>query len=42
MSNGTSLRFGKLANSGSSLTSRMNEGAAVFADGIEQDFLGFD
>jgi len=42
VSNGTSLRFGKLANSGLSVTSRMNEGGVVFADDIEQDFLGFD
>lgn len=42
VSTGTTLRFGKLANNGLSVTSRMNEGGVVFADGIEQDFLGFD
>lgn len=42
ISTGTNLRFGKLARAGLSVTSRMNEGGVVFADGIEQDFLGFD
>jgi len=42
VSTGTSLRFGKLAGTGLSVTSRMNEGGVVFADGIEQDFLAFD
>jgi hypothetical protein len=42
ISTGTSLRFGKLIDTGLSVTSRMNEGGVVFADGIEQDFLSFD
>ena len=42
VSTGTSLRFGKLAGAALSVTSRMNEGGVVFADGIEQDFLSFD
>jgi hypothetical protein len=42
VSTGTSLRFGKLAGAPLAVTSRMNEGGVVFADGIEQDFLGFD
>ena len=24
------------------MTSRINEGGVIFADGIEQDYLGFD
>jgi NAD kinase len=38
---GTSLRAGKLTNKSLMVTSRMNEGGVIFADGIEQDFLGF-
>ncbi|MEH3116079.1 MAG: hypothetical protein PGN25_00215 [Methylorubrum populi] len=37
----TRLRAGKLADAALVVTSRMNEGGVVFADGIEQDFLGF-
>ena len=33
---------GKLAAESLTVTSRMNEGGVVFADGIEQDFLAFD
>jgi NAD kinase len=41
ISTGTSLRGGKLAGD-LLVTSRMNDGGVVFADGIEQDFLSFD
>ncbi|CAO4151419.1 Inorganic polyphosphate/ATP-NAD kinase [Methylorubrum thiocyanatum] len=37
----TRLRAGKLTDAHLVVTSRMNEGGVVFADGIEQDFLGF-
>lgn len=37
----TRLRAGKLTGAPLVVTSRMNEGGVVFADGIEQDFLGF-
>ncbi len=39
---GTQLRAGKLEGRGLSITSRMNDGGVVFADGMEQDFIGFD
>jgi NAD kinase len=39
---GTTLRAGKLADTSLNVTSRMNDGGVVFADGIEQDFLAFD
>lgn len=39
---GTSMRCGKLADQPLAVTSRMNEGGVIFADGIEQDFLAFD
>lgn len=39
---GTSLRAGKLARERLAVTSRMNEGGVIFADGIEQDHLAFD
>ncbi|KQT81929.1 hypothetical protein ASG51_19390 [Methylobacterium sp. Leaf465] len=39
---GTTLRAGRLAGAALAVTSRMNEGGVVFADGIEQDFLAFD
>lgn len=39
---GTSLRAGKLSNVTLSVTSRMNDGGTIFADGMEQDFLRFD
>jgi len=39
---GTSLRVGKLAAAPLAVTSRMNDGGVIFADGIEQDFLAFD
>lgn len=42
VSTGTSIRSGKIGSQGLSITSRMNEGGIVFADGIEQDFLAFD
>lgn len=38
----TSLRAGKLTGAPLAVTSRMNEGGVVFADGIEQDFIAFD
>lgn len=39
---GTSLRAGRLAASPLAITSRMNEGGVIFADGIEQDFIAFE
>ncbi len=39
---GTSLKAGKLSDSSLSITSRMNEGGTIFADGMEQDFIRFD
>jgi len=39
---GTALRAGKLADAALQVTSRMNEGGVIFADGIEQDFIAFD
>ena len=39
---GTTLRAGKLAAEPLAVTSRMNDGGVIFADGIEQDFLAFD
>jgi NAD kinase len=40
---GTSIRAGKIDNSNPiRITSRMNDGGVIFADGIEHDFLGFD
>ncbi len=39
---GTTLRAGKLAAAPLTVTSRMNDGGVIFADGIEQDFLAFD
>ena len=39
---GTTLRSGKLAEAALQVTSRMNEGGVIFADGIEQDFIAFD
>ncbi len=38
----TSLRAGKLAGTPLSVTSRMNDGGVIFADGVEQDFFAFD
>ncbi|GJE62203.1 hypothetical protein [Methylobacterium trifolii] len=37
----TGLRAGKLTEAPLVVTSRMNEGGVVFADGIEQDFIAF-
>ena len=39
---GTSLRAGKLERASLSLTSRMNDGGTIFADGMEQDHIAFD
>lgn len=39
---GTALRAGKLAREPLGVTSRMNEGGVIFADGIEQDFIAFN
>lgn len=39
---GTSMRSGKLTGQPLAVTSRMNDGGVIFADGIEQDFLAFD
>lgn len=38
----TKLRAGKIAEKPLFITSRMNEGGVIFADGIEQDFIAFD
>jgi NAD kinase len=38
----TGMRCGKLAAEPLAVTSRMNDGGVIFADGIEQDFLAFD
>jgi len=42
VSTGTSLRAGRIEAAGLAVTSQMNEGGVVFADGIEQDFITFD
>jgi len=42
ISTGTSIRFGKLGSDALVITSRMNEGGVIFADGIEKDFVAFD
>lgn len=39
---GTSLRAGKLVGTSIEVTSRMNDGGVIFADGMEQDYLPFD
>jgi NAD kinase len=39
---GTSLRAGKLSDGKLAITSRMNEGGTIFADGMEQDHIAFD
>src|SRR5262249_51097207 len=40
---GTSIRAGKIGKGEPvRVTSRMNDGGVIFADGIEQDHLGFD
>ena len=38
----TQMRAGKLTDHPLSVTSRMNDGGVIFADGIEQDFIAFD
>lgn len=42
VSTGTGMRSGKIAGKVLQITSHMNDGGVVFADGIEQDFLMFD
>ena len=42
ISTATTVRAGKLVSAGLTVTSRMNDGGTVFADGIEQDHIGFD
>ena len=40
---GTSVRAGRIEAAASiEIVSRLNEGGAIFADGIEKDFLAFD
>lgn len=39
---GTDLRAGKIGSQALEITSRINDGGVIFADGIEQDFLPFD
>ena len=41
VASGTQMRAGLLANDSLSLTSHMNDGGVVFADGMEADFLQF-
>jgi len=36
------MRAGKLTDRPLSVTSRMNDGGVIFADGVEQDFIAFD
>ncbi|MCT2398668.1 hypothetical protein [Novosphingobium mangrovi (ex Huang et al. 2023)] len=38
----TAMRAGKITGRALTVTSRMNDGGVIFADGIEQDFIGFD
>jgi len=38
----TKMRAGKLTGTPLEVTSRMNDGGVIFADGIEQDFIAFD
>jgi len=43
VSTGTSIRAGKIDGATPiHVTSRMNDGGVIFADGVEQDHLGFD
>lgn len=42
MTTSTTLHTGKLDAAPLSVTSRMNEGGVIFADGIEQDFVPFN
>jgi NAD kinase len=39
---GTSLKIGKLSSTQIEITSRMNDGGTIFADGMEQDHIAFD
>ncbi|SFR85397.1 NAD(+)/NADH kinase [Sphingomonas jatrophae] len=39
---GTALRYGRLSGAPLAITSRMNDGGVLFADGMEQDYLPFD
>jgi NAD kinase len=39
---GTALRAGKLSESTLTVTSRMNDGGTIFADGMEKDYIRFD
>ncbi|MBV7266069.1 hypothetical protein [Erythrobacter ani] len=39
---GTDLRSGKIDTKALEITSCINDGSVIFADGIEQDFLPFD
>lgn len=41
ISTGTRIRAGKVSGAAVRVTSRMNDGGIVFADGIEQDFFDF-
>lgn len=42
ISTGTKVREGKLSNNTLNVTSHMNEGGVIFADGIEHDFIAFN
>jgi NAD kinase len=39
---GSAIRAGKVTAGALAITSRMNDGGVVFADGIEQDYIAFD
>jgi NAD kinase len=38
----TTMRYGRIFDDGLHISSKMNEGGVIFADGIERDFLPFD
>ena len=42
LASATTMRAGKLTDHPLWVTSRMNDGGVIFADGIEQDFIAFD
>lgn len=42
LASATTMRAGKLTDHPLRVTSRMNDGGVIFADGIEQDFIAFD
>ena len=42
LATGTVLRAGKVSSAAVAVTSRMNEGGVLFADGMEQDFIALE